>query len=657
MKLLQALNLSFLFLILLSVNNYSQTISKYNQHDVFDPAFLIEPGTIYRSGSGMPGPYYWQNRADYVINVKLDIEENIISGNVKIIYTNNSSDNLSHLWLQLDQNRFNSKSRGTAATPVKPGRWGNRNFDGGYDIKSVSLIFNNYNYNADYLIDDTRMRIILPAALKSKGGIIEINIDYSFPVAEYGSDRMGTLKTKKGIIYEIAQWYPRMSVYDDVIGWNTLPYLGAGEFYLDYGDFDFTIEAPTDFIVVASGELQNPNEVLTVKQRERLAEAKRSDDRVYIRTVDEAKALDSVSNVSDYKTWHFKMFNSRDISWAASRAFVWDAAKINLPDNKTSIAMSVYPYEVADDSAWGRSTEYVKHSIEYYSKTWFPYPYPAAVNVAGRVGGMEYPGIVFCSKKAKGRKLWGVTDHEFGHIWFPMIVGSNERRYMWQDEGFNSFINIYSAKDFNKGEYKSRRDSARKIVNYTLSDTSEAIMNYPDVIQSKSLGNNAYFKTAVGLKMLREIVLGHDRFDYAFREYIKRWAFKHPTPKDFFRTMNSVAGENLNWFWKQWFYNDWSLDQAVDKVQYVNGEPKEGSVITISNREKMAMPVELKIIEKNGNILFKKLPVEIWHRGGTWSFKVNTTSLLDSVIVDPNFQLPDNNQANNIWTSNYKLKK
>ncbi|MCH7827697.1 MAG: M1 family peptidase, partial [Bacteroidetes bacterium] len=299
----------------------------------------------------------------------------------------------------------------------------------------------------------------------------------------------------------------------------------------------------------------------------------------------------------------------------------------------------------------------VKHSIEYYSKTWFPYPYPAAVNVAGRVGGMEYPGIVFCSKKAKGRKLWGVTDHEFGHIWFPMIVGSNERRYMWQDEGFNSFINIYSAKDFNNGEYKSRRDSARKIVDYTLSDTSEAIMNYPDVIQSKSLGKNAYFKTAIGLKMLREIVLGHDRFDYAFREYIKRWAFKHPTPKDFFRTMNSVAGENLNWFWKQWFYNDWSLDQAVDKVQYVNGEPKEGSVITISNREKMAMPVELKIIEKNGNVLIKKLPVEIWHRGATWSFKVNTTSLLDSVIVDPNFQLPDNNQANNIWTSNYKLKK
>ena len=319
--------------------------------------------------------------------------------------------------------------------------------------------------------------------------------------------------------------------------------------------------------------------------------------------------------------------------------------------------MSVYPYEVADDSAWGRSTEYVKYSIEFYSKTWFPYTYPVAVNVAGRVGGMEYPGIVFCSYKAKGRRLWGVIDHEFGHNWFPMIVGSNERRYMWQDEGFNSFINIYSTRNFNNGEYKSRRDSARKILDYTLSDTSEAIMNYPDVIQFKGLGNNAYFKTAIGLYMLREIILGHDRFDYAFKEYIKRWAFKHPTPKDFFRTMNSVTGDNLNWFWKEWFYNDWSLDQAVDKVQYVNGDPKEGSVITISNREKMAMPVELKIIEKNGNVLFKKLPVEIWHRGSTWSFKVKTTTQLDSVIVDPNYQLPDIDQSNNVWTSNYKLKK
>ena len=657
MKFIHALKIIFIILMIIPTFSFSQTNSKYNKNDVFDPTFLIEPGTVYRSGSGMPGPYYWQNRVDYNIAVKLDAKENLVSGKVKIKYTNNSGDALTHLWLQLDQNRFNSKSRGTAATPINPGRWGNRNFEGGYDIESVNLFFDDKEFDANYLIDDTRMRIILPSALKAKGGQILITIEYNFPVTEYGSDRMGILKTKKGLVYELAQWYPRMSVYDDVIGWNTLPYLGAGEFYLDYGDFDFTIEAPSDFIVVASGELQNPMEVLTAKQRKRLADAKRNDDRVYIRTKKEVEALDSVSNVNDYKKWHFKMAQSRDVSWAASRAFVWDAARINLPDDKTALAMSVYPIEVASDSAWGRSTEYVKESIEFNSKTWFPYTYPVAVNVAGRVGGMEYPGIIFCSYRAKGRRLWGVTDHEFGHNWFPMVVGSNERRYMWQDEGFNSFINIYSTRNFNDGEYNSRRDSARQILDYTLSDISERIINYPDVIHSKGLGSNAYFKTAVGLYMLREVVLGHERFDFAFREYIKRWAFKHPTPKDFFRTMNSVAGENLNWFWKQWFYNNWQLDQSVDKVQYLNGDPKEGAVITISNLEKMAMPVELKIVDKKGKILFKKLPVEVWHRGSVWSFKVNTNSQLDSVIVDPNYKLPDINQGNNIWTSGYKLKK
>jgi len=657
MKFIQALKFISISLIIIPTLTFSQTNSKYNQHKVFDPSFLSAPGTVYRSGSGMPGPNYWQNRADYKIDVKLNAKENLISGNVKIIYTNNSPDKLTHLWLQLDQNRFNSHSRGTAATPINPGRWGNRDFEGGYDIESVSLTMYGKNYDANYLIDDTRMRIILPSELKGKGGKIDINIEYNFPVAEYGSDRMGTLKTKKGLIYEIAQWYPRMAVYDDVRGWDTLPYLGAGEFYLEYGNFDFTIEAPIDFIVVASGKLQNPKEVLTTKQRERLAEAKNSDDKVYIRTVKEVKAIDSVSNVSKYKKWHFKMFNARDVSWAASRAFVWDAARINLPNNKTSLAMSVYPFEVASDSAWGRSTEYIKHSIEFNSKTWYPFPYPVAVNVAGRVGGMEYPGIVFCSYKAKDRRLWGVTDHEFGHTWFPMIVGSNERRYMWQDEGFNTFINIFSTRNFNHGEYKSRRDSARQLLKYTQSNLSEAIMNYPDVIQSRGLGSNAYFKTAMGLYTLRELILGHNRFDFAFREYIKRWAYKHPTPKDFFRTMNSVSGEDLNWFWKEWFYKDWKLDQAVDKVQYVNGDPKQGSVITISNREKMAMPVPIKIVEKNGEIIRKNLPVEIWHRGGVWSFKINSTSLLDSVILDPYFQLPDINQENNIWTSNYKLKK
>ncbi len=657
MKFSQFFSTILIIILTISTFVFTQTISKYDQRKVFDNTFLSESGTVYRSGSGQPGPQYWQNTSNYKINVQLNTEENLITGNVKIIYINKSPDNLNHLWLQLDQNRYKQNSRGALANNIVKGRWSNRNFEGGYNMESISIELHGVVIDANYFIDDTRMRIILPQALKSNGDSILINISYSFAVAAYGSDRMGILATKKGVIYEIAQWYPRMAVYDDVTGWNTLPYIGAGEFYLDYGNFDYTVEVPADYIVVGSGELQNPAEVLTPVQMKRIADAKESDDKVYVMTIEEVTDLDSVSYISETKIWHFKMTGARDVSWAASRAFVWDAARINLPENKTSLAMSVYPHELADDSAWGRSTEYVKASVEFYSKMWFPYPYPVAVNVAGKVGGMEYPGIVFCSSKAKGSKLWGVTNHEFGHNWFPMIVGSNERRYMWQDEGFNTFINIYSTRNFNNGEYVSRRDSARNLVKYIFSDSSESLMNYPDVIYPKGLGNLAYFKTAIGLNMLREIVLGEDRFDYAFRTYINRWAFKHPTPEDFFRTMNDAAGDDLNWFWKQWFYENWMLDQGVEGVKYINGNPENGAVITITNYEQMVMPVPLKIIEANGNTISMKLPVEVWHRGSDWSFKVKTTSPIDSVIIDPDYQLPDINPKNNIWSSNYKLEE
>lgn len=646
------------YILIFSFSAYSQNNnSKYNQHDVFDPGFLSEPGTVYRSGNGEPGPEYWQNRADYKIEAELFPEKNLLEGDIEITYRNNSPQNLELLWLQLDQNRFSKNSRGYAATPVSQGRWGNVDLNGGYNIKSVVIILNQTEYKkVNYLIDDTRMRIILPEKLIAKGGEIKIKIKYDFLIPNYGADRMGILKSKKGPIYEIAQWYPRMSVFDDVSGWNTLPYLGAGEFYLDYGDFDFSVTVPADFVVVASGELINPNEVLSSEQINRLNDAKGSDEKVYIISPDEVEKIDTISNITETKTWHFKMTNSRDVAWAASRVFVWDAAKINLPEGKTSLAMSVYPLEVSADSAWGRSTEYIKNSIEYNSQMWFPYTYPVAVNVAGRVGGMEYPGIVFCSVKAKGRSLWGVTDHEFGHNWFPMIVGSNERKFMWQDEGFNSFINIFSTRSFNNGEYSSRRDSARNIVKYMLDNNSESIMNYPDVIDSKNLGNNAYFKTALGLYILRQVILGEDRFDYAFKTYIKRWAFKHPTPKDFFRTINSVAGDDLNWFWKEWFYENWVLDQSVDNVKYINNNPENGAVIYISNKEKMAFPVPIKIIERNGNVINLTLPVEVWQRGPEWSFKVNTTSFIDSVIIDPEEQLPDVNPKNNVWTQRVELK-
>jgi hypothetical protein len=429
-------------LLMIALIGFAQTpaTSHYDQHAAFNPLFYPSNGTVYRSASGTPGPKYWNNRADYKINAALDTAQHEVSGSVTITYTNNSPDQMPFLWIQLDQNIYREDSRAEATSPVAGGRWANRTFTKGDSLKSVTLIRDGQSSKADYEVTDTRMQIKLADALKADGGTIQLKIDYSFTVPEYGTDRMGRLKTKNGWIYEVAQWFPRMAVYDDVYGWNVLPYLGAGEFYLEYGNIDYSITTPADLVVTGSGELVNPAEVLTPGQISRLAKAKASDKTVFIRT--EADINNPASHLPKKTlTWHFKCNQTRDVAWAASRAFLWDAAKINLPSGKKALAQSVYPVESAGDSAWGRSTEFVKACIELYSKQWYEFTYPVATNVAGIVGGMEYPGIVFCSSRSRQGSLWGVTNHEFGHNWFPMIVGSNERKYAWMDEGFNTFIN------------------------------------------------------------------------------------------------------------------------------------------------------------------------------------------------------------------------
>ena len=495
------------------------------------------------------------------------------------------------------------------------------------------------------------MRIDLEQAIPANGGQISITMDYEFAIPEYGSDRMGRLETENGWVYELAQWYPRMVVYDDLKGWNVKPYLGAGEFYLEYGDFDYEITLPTEFIVVGSGELQNPKEVLTSDQQDRLKKAKESDETVMIISPDEVGSKASRPGRKKTLTWKFRMENSRDIAWAASRAFVWDAARINLPEGDKSLAMSVYPVESAGDSAWSRSTEYVKNSIEYYSDKWFVYTYPVAVNVGGIVGGMEYPGIVFCSWRAREGGLWGVTDHEFGHNWFPMVVGSNEREHAWMDEGFNTFINAYSTENFNNGEYQSRRTNVRAITSWMTSPRAEAIMTEPDQMTAGNLGVLAYYKPGLGLRVLRESVLGHELFDRAFKEYINRWAFKHPTPNDFFNTMEDVSGYNLDWFWRGWFATPWTFDQSVDDVQYVDDDPKNGSLITISNHQKMVMPVVLRITQENGTEEIVKYPVQIWQTTNSWTIKYNSETPVTQVVIDPDNEFPDIVPENNTWTS------
>ncbi len=635
------------------VNAQMPTISKYDHRDAFNPLFNFMPGTAYRSGTGSPGPMYWQNKADYKINIKLDEEANALAGDVEITYKNNSPDKLPFIWLQLDQNQFNSESRGGKTTSITGGRFGNTGFDGGYTVKFVSVEKNTQigkkqslkSIYAEHLIDDTRMQIRLAESILPNEEV-KIKIFYSFKIPQYGSDRMGKQDTQDGTIYEVAQWYPRMAVYDDVEGWNTLPYLGAGEFYLEYGDFEYNVTVPYNHLVVGSGELINPNEVLTAEQIKRINSAKNSDKAVIIRGVDEVNDIKSRPTTEGTLTWKFKCKQARDVAWASSKAFIWDACKINLPSGKTSLAQSVYPKESNGNDAWGRSSEYVKACIEFYSKYVFEYSYPNAVNVAGVVAGMEYPGIVFCDYRDKTESLWGVTDHEFGHNWFPMIVGSNERKYAWMDEGFNTFINSLSTKNFNGGEYYSP-ENIRQMTPYYYD--RDPIVNIPDVIQDNNLGITAYMKPGYGLTMLRELVIGEKRFDYAFKEYVSRWAFKHPTPLDFFRTIEDAAGEDLGWFWKGWYINDWKIDQGVRDVTYIQQDATKGSVITIENLEKMPMPVTLEIKEADGTKKRVALPYEIWQRGSTWSFRHDSKSAIESILIDPDNKLPDVNTRNNQW--------
>ncbi|RAJ82322.1 hypothetical protein CLV59_104548 [Chitinophaga dinghuensis] len=626
-------------------SSYAQT-SHYDQHEAFAPIFYTSNGNEYRSADGSPGPKYWQNQADYNIQATLDTVSHRITGVVTISYKNNSPQPLSFLWLQLDQNRFRKDSRGNATITPGGARFAVKDFTNGYELKSVEIAANGKNSAANYLVDDTRMQVRLTSPLQP-GASIQLKISYSFLIPAYGIDRSGRMESRNGWVYEMAQWYPRMAVYDDVLGWNNLPYLGGAEFYLEYGNFDYTITAPANMIVAGSGELMNPTQALSAKEQAQLAKAKNSDATVMIRDSADLKTTKSLTGT---RTWHFICKDSRDVAWAASAAFIWDAARMNLPSGKKALAQSVYLAENAGKDGWGRSTEYVKGCIELYSDKWFPYTYPVATNVAGNVGGMEYPGIVFCSWRAKENGLWGVTNHEFGHNWFPMIVGSNERKYAWMDEGFNTFINGISTKGFHNGEYYTPSTIQRQAPKVFPHD-EETILNTPDVLGLNYLGVGAYYKPAMGLNLLRDEILGKERFDYAFREYIHRWAFKHPTPYDFFRSMENASGEDLSWFWRGWFFNDWKMDQAITKVEYINNDPSKGVNITIENKGKLPMPVIVAIKQENGQRDTVHLPVEVWQRGSTWSFDFPSTSKLLKVQLDPEGRLPDLDKSNNEWNA------
>src|SRR2546421_1116572 len=493
---------------------------------------------LLREGSGRPGPRYWQQRVDYTIAVTLDTATHTIAGRETIRYTNHSPDTLRYIWLQLDQNLFRDDSRGALLNPPDA-RFAARGFRGGFVIDGVRAVGPSGRQAARSAPlrtteNGTMLRVDLDRAL-APGSVTSLEIGYSFQVPQHGADRMGREQFPQGWLYEIAQWYPRLAVYDDVRGWNTEQYLGQGEFYLEYGNIDFAITVPRGFIVAGTGRLTNPVEVLTASERSRLARALRSDSTVAIIAKSEVgqASMRPVGRTATL-TWRFSAHNVRDVAWAAAPNFIWDASGWN-----GILMQSVYP--PVSDSVWREATAMVRHSIKHYSEKWFPYPYPTAINVNGPVGGMEYPMLVFCANRRSRQGLFGVTTHELGHQWFPMVVGSNERLYAWMDEGFNTFINIYSARTYFPDQQSLRnRGQAESWAQFTATGRDEPGMTPADRVTPHLLGAVAYSKPATGLYLLRHAILDSTRFDAAFREYIRRWAYKHPTPADFFRSMDDA---------------------------------------------------------------------------------------------------------------------
>ncbi len=560
---------------------------------------------VYRTASGAPGHEYYQQKADYVINVSLDEENHVISGNETITYTNNSPDNLKYLWVQLDQNVRAKNSQGQLSSTNSLSNsmtFGSvkrmhdvANFDGGFKLESVT---DERGGKLPYTVNGTMMRIDLPSPLKS-GKSYSFKIKYWYNINDRmkigGRSGYEYFEEEGNSIYTIAQFFPRMAVYNEVEGWQNKQFLGRGEFALPFGDYKVNITVPADHVVSATGELKNGSSVLTPAQNKRWEKAKQSFDApIEIVTTEEAKESEKEKSTST-KTWSFEAKNVRDFGWASSRKFIWDAMAVKISD-KTVMAYSFYPNEA--NPLWGKySTRVVAHTITTYSKYTIDYIYPQATSVNAKSIGMEYPMICFnfgrpekdgtYSKRTKYGVI-GVIIHEVGHNFFPMIINSDERQWTWMDEGLNTFVQYLTEQEFER-DYPSRRGPAQNIVEYMKGDKSgisPIMTNSESILQ---FGNNAYGKPATALNILRETVMGRELFDYAFKTYCERWAFKHPTPADFFRTMEDASAVDLDWFWRGWFYTNDHVDISLDEVnwyQVSTGDPEIEKPLAKSRAEK-----------------------------------------------------------------------
>jgi len=578
--------LFFLFAPVLVIAQQNQSTQKFKQ--LYEE---LPTPNVYRTAAGAPGHAYYQQRADYKISVELDDENQSISGEETITYTNNSPDVLEYFWLQLDQNnkqkdnivrksRTSSLSGRTSFNTMESLHY---DFDGGFKIEYVK---DAKNKDLAYTINETMMRVDPPQPLKP-GGKFVIKIKYSFNINDRlklgGRSGYEYFEEDDNYLYTMAQFFPRMAVYNDVEGWQNKQFLGGGEFALPFGDYEVDITVPSDHLIAATGELANASKILPREKLNLYNKAKTASEPVIIYTQAEAMEREK-SKAKDKKTWTFKATNVRDFGFATSRKFIWDAIGVKF-GSRTVLAMSMYPKE--GNPLWEQySTRAVAHTLETYSKYTFDYPYPVAWSINADRIGMEYPMICFNYGRTEkdgtytDRIKYGMISviiHEVGHNYFPMIVNSDERQWTWMDEGLNSFLQFLSEQEWEEN-YPSRRGRAYTIVDYMKGDIDglQAIMSNSESITQ--LGNNAYGKPAAALNILRETVMGRELFDYAFKMYSQRWMFKHPSPADFFRTMEDASAVDLDWFWRGWFYSNDYVNQELSEVRWLKMDTQNPDV-------------------------------------------------------------------------------
>jgi hypothetical protein len=612
---------------------------------IFAPLILPTPNE-FRTGSGAPGAKYWQNHADYDIKASLDTATKTLNGSLRLRYTNNSPDTLRYIWMQMEQNAFKDKSLNSYIFPQES-RFGARGFEGGDIVTQFDQVLGG-RYGRRVALNrrdnGTVMKVDLAEPLPP-GRMATFDVAWHFLIPEHGADRMG----RDGPLYELAQWYPRVNVYDDLRGWNIDPYLGQGEFYLEYGDYTVEITLPAGYTVASTGALTNPREVLTPTVINRLAQAVKSDKPVNIVTLDELKSGAARPTRTGNLTWKFSAKNVRDVAWAASPDYLWDASGWN-----GILAQAFYRPTAIDP--WKDAADQTRMSIDEYSTRWFKYPWPQMSAVEGPISGMEYPMLIMEAKSDDKYDLYNVITHEAGHNWFPMIVGSNERTHMWQDEGFNSFINTFSeARRYpERGDQMARALGERSIIETAMrAGIDQPIEVMPDRIDPRLLGNAQYTKPSVGLQLLRQEILGASAFDDAFREYIRRWAYKHPSPADFYRTMEDVGGRRLDWFWREWFIENVHFDQAIDTVATATNGDMQMAVVQYGNHARGVLPIHARFSFDDGSTESFDYPAEVWSTNTrrylrTYAFRGKA---LTRIELDPDKRLPDIDRTNNVWVA------